>query len=59
MVKLGIYDENSNSTYVGLTQMMYDAGGEDYSRLAPDDRLDIRRYSLGLSHVFNASDDFN
>jgi Fe(3+) dicitrate transport protein len=56
MVKLGIYDENSNSTYVGLTQMMYDAGGNDYSHLAPDDRLDIRRYSLGLSHTFTASD---
>ena len=58
MVKLGIYDENSNSTYVGLTQMMYDAGGNDYSRLSPDDRLDIRRYSLGVSHTFTASDDF-
>jgi Fe(3+) dicitrate transport protein len=57
MVKLGIYDENSNSTYIGLTQLMYDAGGNDYSRLAPDDRLDIRRYSLSLSHTFNAGDD--
>jgi Fe(3+) dicitrate transport protein len=47
MVKLGIYDENSNSTYIGLTQYMYETGNYDYSRIAPDDHLAVRRYSLG------------
>ncbi len=57
MVKLGIYDEESNSTYVGLTQVMYDQRDGDFLRLAPDDNLDIRRYSLGVSHDFRISDD--
>lgn len=49
--KLGVYDETSNATYVGITQTMYEAGGRyDYSRLAPDDALHIRRYSLSLTH---------
>jgi len=52
-VKLGIYDEISNATYVGITQTMYNAGGMfDFSRIAPDDRLSIRRYSLGLIHNY-------
>jgi Fe(3+) dicitrate transport protein len=58
MVKLGIYDEGSNSTYVGITQYMYDAGIYDYSRVVPDDHLAVRRYSLGISHNFMASDNF-
>ena len=56
MVKLGIYDENSNSTYVGLTQYMYDAGDNDFSRIAPDDHLAVRRYSLGITHNFMANE---
>jgi Fe(3+) dicitrate transport protein len=52
-VKLGVYDEISNATYVGITQTMYEAGGIfDFARIAPDDRLSIRRYSLGLIHNF-------
>lgn len=49
--KLGFYDEESNSTYVGLTQNMYDKG-EYFTHIAPDDRLDIRRYSAQLSHQY-------
>jgi Fe(3+) dicitrate transport protein len=50
-MKLGVYDEGSNSTYVGITQTMYDAGGPfDFVRIAPDDKLDIRRYSMSLTH---------
>ncbi len=49
-VKLGIYDELSNSTYVGLTQTMYDKGDNDYARIAPDDRLPVRRYNLSVTH---------
>lgn len=49
-IKVGVYDESSNSTYVGITQAMYDAGGDDFSRIAPDDRLEVRRYSISASH---------
>jgi len=50
--KLGVYDEISNSTYVGLTQTMFDKGGQDYARLAPDDLLPIKRYNASISHVY-------
>jgi len=49
-VKLGYYDETSNSTYVGLTQAMYDAGGQDYAVLAPDDRLPVKRYNISTTY---------
>lgn len=49
-VKLSVYDELSNSTYIGLTQRMYEMGGNDYTTIAPDDRLDVRRYSASVSH---------
>ncbi len=48
-IKLAFYDENSNSTYVGLTQSMYD-NGEYFTIIAPNDELDIRRYSANLTH---------
>jgi Fe(3+) dicitrate transport protein len=51
-LKLGVYDELSNSTYVGITQSMYDAGGFDYARIAPDDRLPVRRYNLSVTHSY-------
>ena len=50
--KLGIYDENSNSTYVGLTQAMYDSKEYDYTMLAPDDNLAVRRMSSSLTHEY-------
>ncbi len=56
MVKLGIYNENSNSTYVGLTQSMFDADKYDFARIAPDDRLEVRRYSIGVTHNFRANE---
>ncbi|MFN9953411.1 MAG: TonB-dependent receptor, partial [bacterium] len=34
-VKLGVYNEVSNSTYIGLTQPMYDKGSNDFAQLAP------------------------
>lgn len=49
-VKLGYYDETSNSTYVGITQAMYDAGGQDYVVLAPDDRLPVKRYNISTTY---------
>lgn len=55
-LKIGVYDEVSNSTYVGLTQGMYETGGNDHVRLAPNDNLEVRRYSLSLSHRFSLND---
>jgi Fe(3+) dicitrate transport protein len=49
-IKLGIYDEQSNATYIGLTQAMYDRGGQDFVRLAPDDELQVRRISGSVAH---------
>lgn len=54
-LKLGVYDENSNSTYIGINQVMYNRGGEDFVRLASDDRLDVSRYSVSFSHVYRFS----
>lgn len=51
-IKLGFYDETSNSTYVGITQPMYDQGGQDFVVLAPDDKLDVRRVSTSISHEY-------
>ena len=50
-VKVGVYDELSNSTYIGLTQAMYLTGNQDFTLMAPDDRLHIRRYSLSAVHT--------
>lgn len=52
VVRLGYYDETSNSTYVGITQSMYDAGSWDDQRVAPDDQLDVKRYSMSASHKY-------
>ncbi len=54
--KVGMYDENSNSTYVGLTQPMFDQGGNDYLRIAPDDIFDVRRYSMSATHEYSIAD---
>jgi Fe(3+) dicitrate transport protein len=55
-VKLGLYDEASNATYVGLTQPMYDSGLYDFAQLAPDDNLAIRRYSGSVNHHYFFTD---
>lgn len=49
-VKVGVYDENSNSTYVGITQDMYDSGDFDFTHPSPDDHLSVRRLSLSATH---------
>ena len=53
--KLGFYDEQSNSTYIGLTQTMYDQGGQDYVRMAAHDFLPVRRYNLSATHQYTLS----
>ncbi|HEX8506430.1 MAG TPA: TonB-dependent receptor [Hymenobacter sp.] len=55
-LKLGVYDEFSNASYLGLTQSQYERGGQDYQPLAPDDRLPVRRYSLSAGHRLRFSD---
>jgi Fe(3+) dicitrate transport protein len=55
-LKLGVYDETSNSTYIGLTQPMFDGGDDDFVRMAPDDRLDVRRFSLSATHKYQISE---
>ncbi len=51
-VKFGVYDEVSNSTYIGLTQTMYNKGGQDFIRMAPDDLLPVRRYNASITHKY-------
>jgi Fe(3+) dicitrate transport protein len=47
-LKSSVYDETSNSTYVGLTEAMYRA--DPFQHPAPDDRLDVERQALTVSH---------
>ncbi len=51
-VKIGIYDEISNATYIGLNQNMYDQATQDFVLMAPDDRLNVRRYALSATHKY-------
>ncbi len=55
-MKIGIYEENSNATYIGMNQLMFERGENDFTHLSPDDRLDVRRLSLSLSHKYRISD---
>lgn len=50
-VKISAYDEISNSTYIGITQTMYDKG-EYFTQIAPNDKLEIRRYSASVTHDY-------
>jgi Fe(3+) dicitrate transport protein len=47
-VKLSVYDEESNSTYVGLTEEMFRADARRHP--SPDDRLWVRRYGASATH---------
>lgn len=49
-IKLGYYDEESNSTYLGLTQTMFDKGDQDFVRMSASDKLPIKRYSASATH---------
>ncbi|MFN0216582.1 MAG: TonB-dependent receptor family protein [Saprospiraceae bacterium] len=50
-LKLQVYDETSNSTYIGLTQPMYEQG-EYYPVMAPDDQLQVKRYAISGTHKY-------
>ena len=58
-IKLGYYDEESNSTYLGLTQTMFDKGDQDFVRMSSSDRLPIRRYSASATHQFQINPDIS
>ncbi|MFM6984123.1 MAG: TonB-dependent receptor family protein, partial [Chitinophagaceae bacterium] len=58
MAKIGVYNELSNSTYIGLTQSMFDKGDDDFVLMAPDDQLSIKRLSASVSHVYEKSASF-
>jgi outer membrane receptor for Fe3+-dicitrate len=47
-LKASAYDEDSNSTYVGLSEPMYRAN-PNHPSLAQEDRLDVRRYSVSAA----------
>lgn len=51
-LKWSVYNEVSNSSYVGITQAMYDQGGQDYQIIAPNDKLDVRRYAFSAVHDY-------
>jgi Fe(3+) dicitrate transport protein len=51
-LKMGIYEELSNSTYLGLSQPLFESGSFDFKVLAPDDRLNIKRLSASVVHNY-------
>ncbi|HRW75288.1 MAG: TonB-dependent receptor [Lewinellaceae bacterium] len=51
--KIGVYDEWSDATYIGLTQTMYDRGDQDFVAMAPDDQLEVRRYAASVAHTWD------
>ncbi len=51
MVRVGLYDEGSASTYLGLTQSMYDA--DPTQNPARYDFFRLRRYSVGAVHTWH------
>jgi Fe(3+) dicitrate transport protein len=53
-VKLGIYDEKSNSTYLGLTTPQYEA--DPSSNFAIHDVLPVRRFSGSIQHAHEFTD---
>jgi Fe(3+) dicitrate transport protein len=55
MIKMSAYEENSNATYVGITQAMYDHGGYDHLRIAPDDNLHVRRYAISAINNYQVN----
>ncbi len=52
-VKLGVYDEKSNSTYLGLTTPMFEA--DPNQNPVPSDLLRVRRLSGSVAHTATLS----
>ncbi|MCH8545141.1 MAG: TonB-dependent receptor [Cryomorphaceae bacterium] len=53
-VKISAYNEQSNATYLGMTQRMFDMGGDDFRVLAPNDHLSVKRFAGSVNHRYNA-----
>ena len=56
-LKVGVYDEVSNSTYIGLTQNMWESQENWFVQMAPDDNLSVRRYSLSAKQQWKLSEE--
>ena len=52
-VKAGVYDEISNSTYLGLTTPMYEQN--PHQNPVPSDTLDVERRSVSVSHAYTVN----
>lgn len=48
--KAGFYHELSNATYIGLTQNMWDSQQNLFVQMAPDDRMQVMRFSGSVQH---------
>lgn len=48
--KISLYDESSNSTYLGLTQRQFEL--DPNGNPVPDDRLKVNRYFGSINHQF-------
>lgn len=57
-IKIGVYNESSNSTYVGITQSMYN-NSEYFPVMPQNDNLDVKRYTASVSHNINLSSNLN
>ncbi len=54
--KVGFSGEESNSTYIGITQAMYEQGGYDQETIAPNELMLLDRYNASLTHRYRISD---
>ncbi|MBL7766659.1 MAG: TonB-dependent receptor [Chitinophagaceae bacterium] len=54
--KLGYYSEISDATYIGLTQSMFESGTQDFVKMAPDDRLKIKRINFSTHYQYAVND---
>ncbi len=55
-IKLGFHDENSNSTYLGITQDMYDRNDNIRTTITPDDLMLIRKVNASFVHNYRFND---
>lgn len=55
-IKLSVYDEGSNSTYLGLTTAQFESNPR--VSYADNDRLNVRRYAASVNHDWRPVPDF-
>lgn len=55
--RIGFYNEESNATYVGLTQALYEQHSNwDQTTLAPHDLMLLDKYSASLTHNYQIAE---